>query len=103
MTWIFKNLWLIPVLPLVASGVIAVNKQRQRKLAATLAIGSMVLAFLLSLCALSATLLHHGESGVFREAAGFNWIQFGGPEPDKWLQLSWVLDPLTAIMLVMVS
>src|ERR1019366_914578 len=99
MTWIAQNLWLIPVLPLVASGVIAVNKQRQRKLAVTLSIGSMVMAFLLSLCAFSATLLHHGESGVFREVAGFNWFQFGG----QWLQLSWVLDPLTAIMLVMVS
>jgi NADH-quinone oxidoreductase subunit L len=99
MTWIAQNLWLIPVLPLVASAVIAINKQRQRKLAATLAIGSMVLAFLLSLCAFSATLLHHGESGVFREVAGFNWLQFGG----QWLHLDWVLDPLTAIMLVMVS
>ena len=99
MTWIAQNLWLIPVLPLAASGVIAVNKQRQRKLAATLAIGSMVLAFLLSLCAFSATLLHHGDNGVFREVAGFNWLQFGG----QWLQLGWVLDPLTAIMLVMVS
>ncbi|MGA2788891.1 MAG: NADH-quinone oxidoreductase subunit L [Verrucomicrobiota bacterium] len=99
MSWIAQNLWLIPVLPLAASGVIAVNKQRQRKLAATLTIGSMVLAFLLSLCAFSATLLHHGDYGVFREVAGFDWIKFGG----QWLQLGWVLDPLTAIMLVMVS
>ena len=99
MTWIAQNLWLIPVLPLVASGVIAINKQPQRKLAVALSIGSMVLAFLLSLCAFSATLIHHGESGVFREVAGFNWLQFGG----QWLQLGWVLDPLTAIMLVMVS
>ncbi len=99
MTWIAQNLWLIPVLPLVAAAIIAVNKQPQRKLAATLAIGSMVLAFLLSLCAFSATLLHHGENGVFREVAGFNWFQFGG----QWLHLDWVLDPLTAIMLVMVS
>ena len=99
MLWIAQNLWLIPVLPLAAAGVIAVNKQRKRKLAATLAIGSMVLAFLLSLCAFSATLLHHGDNGVFREVAGFNWLQFGG----QWLHLDWVLDPLTAIMLVMVS
>ena len=99
MTWIVQNLWLIPMLPLAAAGVIAVNKQRQRKLAATLAIGSMGLAFLLSLCAFSATLLHHGGNGAFREVAGFNWLQFGG----QWLQISWVLDPLTAIMLVMVS
>jgi NADH-quinone oxidoreductase subunit L len=98
MTWIAQNLWLIPVLPLAAAGVIAVNKQPQRKLAATLAIGSMALAFLLSLCALSATLLHHGD-GAFREIAGFDWLQFGG----QWLHLSWVLDPLTAVMLVMVS
>jgi NADH-quinone oxidoreductase subunit L len=99
MTWIAQNLWLIPVLPLAAASVIAVNKQRQRKLAATLAIGSMVMAFLLSLCAFSAALLHRGGNGVFREAAGFNWFQFGG----QWLQLGWVLDPLTAVMLVMVS
>jgi NADH-quinone oxidoreductase subunit L len=98
MTWIAQNLWLIPVLPLAASGVIAVNKQRQRKLAATLAIGSMVLAFLLSLCAFS-TVLVPGGHGAFREVVGFNWLQFGG----QWLQLGWVLDPLTAIMLVMVS
>ncbi|MGO8838686.1 MAG: NADH-quinone oxidoreductase subunit L [Limisphaerales bacterium] len=99
MTWIAQNLWLIPVLPLVASGVIAVNKQPQRKLAVMLAIGSMVLAFLLSLCAFGTALLHHGDNGVFREMAGFNWLQFGG----QWLHLDWVLDPLTAIMLVMVS
>ena len=99
MTWIAQNLWLIPMLPLVAAAVIAVNKQPQRRLAAALAIGSMVLAFLLSLCAFSATLLHHSDGGVFREVAGFNWLQFGG----QWLRLDWVLDPLTAIMLVMVS
>jgi NADH-quinone oxidoreductase subunit L len=99
MTWIAQNLWLIPVLPLAAAGVIAVNKQRQRKLAATLSIGSMVMAFLLSLFAFSATLLHHGDNAVFREVAGFNWFQFGG----QWLHLDWVLDPLTAVMLVMVS
>jgi NADH-quinone oxidoreductase subunit L len=100
MIWIVKNLWLIPALPLFAAGIIAVNKQPARKLAATLAIGSMALGFLLSLCAFAATLGHHGD-GVFREVFSFNWLQFGGP--DNWLQLGWVLDPLTAIMLVMVT
>ncbi len=38
---------------------------------------------------------------MFREVFSFNWLQFGGP--DNWLQLGWVLDPLTAIMLVMVT
>jgi NADH-quinone oxidoreductase subunit L len=98
MIWIVQNLWLIPALPLVASGIIAVNKQPQRKLAATLAIGSMVVAFLLSLCAFSATLGHTGP-GEFREIFSFPWIQFGG----HWMTLGWVLDPLTAIMLMMVT
>ncbi len=98
MIWIVKNLWLIPALPLFAAGIIAVNKQPARKLAATLAIGSMALGFLLSLCAFAATLGHHGE-GVFREVFSFPWIQFGG----QWMDIGWVLDPLTAIMLVMVT
>ena len=99
MHWIVQYLWLIPALPLVAAGIISVNKQPKRKLAASLAIGSMALGFLLSLCALSVT-LGHGE-GVFRETYSFNWLQFGGP--NNWLQIGWLLDPLTAIMLVMVT
>ena len=98
MIWIVKNLWLIPALPLFAAGIIAVNKQPARKLAATLAIGSMAIGFLLSLCAFAATLGHHGD-GVFREMFSFPWIQFGG----QWMDIGWVLDPLTAIMLVMVT
>ena len=70
MFWIVKNLWLIPALPLLAAGIIAVNKQPARKLAATLAIGSMAVGFLLSLCAFAATLGHHGD-GVFREVFSF--------------------------------
>ena len=105
MIWIVKNLWLIPVLPLVAAGIIAVHKQAARKRAAGLAIGSMAIGFLLSLCAFAAT-LNHGKQGLarvgegpFREVFSFNWIQFGG----QWMSLGWILDPLTAIMLVMVT
>ncbi len=102
MIWIVKNLWLIPALPLVAAGIISVNKQPKRKLAASLAIGSMAVGFLLSLCAFAATLGHHGAGHeAFREVFSFNWLQFGGA--DNWLQLGWVLDPLTAIMLMMVT
>jgi len=97
MNWIVQYLWLIPALPLVAAGIIAVNKQPQRKLAASLAIGSMAVGFLLSLCAFAAT-LHHGE-GVFREVYSFPWIKFGG----QWMDIGWVLDPLTAVMLMMVT
>jgi NADH-quinone oxidoreductase subunit L len=100
MIWIVKNLWLIPALPLFAAGIIAVNKQPKRKLAASLAIGSMALGFLLSLCAFAVTLGHHGEGHkAFCEVFSFNWIQFGG----QWMDIGWVLDPLTAIMLMMVT
>src|SRR5205085_1838375 len=39
----------------------------------------------------------HGE--VSRQHFNFRWFQFG----DSWLELGWVLDPLAAVMLVMVS
>ncbi len=61
MTWIVHNLWLIPALPILAAGLSALAPQRYRKFSATLAIGSMVFAFLLSLCAFANTLGHHGE------------------------------------------
>ena len=98
MTWIAKNLWLIPVLPLLAAGLSALLKQSQRRAAASLAIGSLVISFLLSCCAFAATLhAPHGE--VFREFQNFTWLQFG----ESSLRLGWVLDPLTAIMRVKFS
>src|SRR6188474_2916072 len=100
MLWIVKNLWLIPALPLVAAGLIALMKQRQCKSAAALAIGSLAFSFLLSLCAFAPT-LRSGE-GVFREVYNFAWLQFGADEASI-LKLGWVLDPLTAVMLVMVT
>ncbi len=99
MNWIVKNLWLIPVLPLVAAGLSAFLKQSQRRLAASLAIGALAISFLLSCCAFAST-LHaptHGE--IFREFQNFTWLQFG----ESSLRLGWVFDPLTAIMLVMVT
>ena len=97
MPWIVQNLWLIPALPILAAGMSALTPQRYRKFSATLAIGSMVCAFLLSLCAFAHTLGHHGEEA--RQVFNFPWFQFGS----EWLKLGWVLDPLTAVMLVMVT
>ncbi len=94
MTWIVQNLWLIPALPFLAAGFGALLRQRSRMPAASLAIGSMALSFLLSLCAFAHALAHPAIQ-VFN----FRWFQFG----DQWLQLGWVLDPLTAVMLVMVT
>jgi len=99
MTWIAKNLWLIPVLPLVAAGLSALLKQPQRRAAASLAIGSLAISFLLSCCAFAATLHAPAHGEVFRQTPSFTWLQFG----ESSLRLGTVLDPLTAIMLVMVT
>src|SRR5450755_765888 len=97
MTWIVQNLWLIPALPVVAAGISALLKQRSRIPAASLAIGSMALSLLLSLCAFANVLGNHSGEVVLTH--NFGWFQFG----NEWLKLGWMLDPLTAVMLVMVT
>src|SRR5438309_9235483 len=99
MALILKYLWLIPALPLVAAGLTAITKQRHRKFAAGLAIGSMILATGLSLVALINAIQHSGHFGEVRQYYNFNWFQLG----DSWVKLGWVLDPLGAVMLAMVS
>ncbi len=91
-----RFLWLIPVLPLIAAGVIALTRQRQRGLAAGLAIGSMGMATLLAFAAFISTL---GGGAETRQVYNFRWFEMGSTT----VQLGWVLDPLTAVMLVMVS
>src|SRR6202789_992469 len=99
MIWIVRNLWLIPALPALAAGLSALAKQRSRRFAASLAIGSMGLSFLLSLCAFAHTLSSSGQGETAKEVFNFPWLQYGG----EWLKLGWMLDPLTAVMLVMVT
>jgi len=96
--WIVRNLWLIPTLPILAGATISVTKQRHRVFAASLAIASMAIAFLLSLDAfLHVVSLGHGET--LKQAVNINWFQFG----NEWVKLGWLLDPLTAVMLLMVT
>ena len=92
-------LWLIPVAPMVASGVIALLKQPCRKLAASLAIGSLSISLLLSLVAFGHVVAGWAHGSVVREFVNVTWFRFGSSTVD----LGWVLDPLAAIMLVMVS
>lgn len=91
---IVRYLWLIPALPILAAGIIAFLRQPQRKLSSALAIGAVALSFLLSLAAFT-TSLHTADKLI----VNVPWFQFG----DQWLQLGWLLDPLTAVMLVMVT
>ncbi len=99
MKFIVQYLWLIPALPLLAAGLTSLAKQRHRKFATCLAIGSMALALGLSCVAFANALQHSGHGQAARQVFKFGWFRFG----DVWLELGWVLDPLTAVMLVMVS
>ena len=84
---------------MVAAGLSALLKQAGRKTAATLAIGSLSFSLLLSLVAFAHVLSDWTVGIATREVFNFTWIQFGASNVD----LGWVLDPLSAIMLVMVS
>jgi NADH-quinone oxidoreductase subunit L len=92
-------LWLIPAVPMVAAGVAALLKQGNRRTSATLAIGSISVSLLLSLAAFVHVLAGWSYGQAMRETTKFTWVQVGSANID----LGWVLDPLSAVMLVMVS
>jgi NADH-quinone oxidoreductase subunit L len=96
---IAQNLWLIPAVPMVASGVIALLRQPRRKLSSMLAIGSLAFSLLLALAAFGHVLSGWMSGQAVRETVKFTWIQVGNTAVD----LGWVLDPLSAVMLVMVT
>jgi NADH-quinone oxidoreductase subunit L len=96
---ITRILWLIPAVPILASGAIALLKQPQRKTSSTVAIGSLGFSLLLALAAFGHVVAAWSRGIAVRETVSFTWFQFGATNVD----LGWVLDPLSAIMLVMVS
>ncbi len=96
---IAQILWLIPAVPIVASGVIALMKQPARKVASTLAIGSLAVSLLLALVAFGHVLTGWSHGFSVRETVNFTWLQMGTGTVD----LGWVLDPLSAVMAVMVT
>ena len=92
---IIPLLWLIPAIPLVASLIILLLGPSRRKAAATLAIAGQAAAFILALLAFLPTLATPG----FRAVHNITWFTFG----EQALRIGWVLDPLTAVMLMMVT
>ena len=99
MTWIVQNLWLIPALPLLAAGLSALLKRPHRALSAGLAIGAMGGSFLLSCVAFAQALSQSHAAAVLRPTHNVDWFTLG----ETTVRLGWVLDPLTAVMLVMVT
>ncbi|HEV8494251.1 MAG TPA: NADH-quinone oxidoreductase subunit L [Candidatus Angelobacter sp.] len=92
-------LWLIPALPIVASGCIALLRQPRRRAAATLSIGSLGFSLLIAIVAFAHVLSGWVAGNAVRETANITWIRFGSSA----VELGWMLDPLSAVMLVMVS
>ena len=88
-------LWLIPALPLLAAGVGALTPRGGRSLSAGAAIGAMGGAFAVSCLALLAALRDPAAHQVYN----FTWFELG----QGTLRLGWLLDPLTALMCVMVT
>jgi NADH-quinone oxidoreductase subunit L len=91
-------LWLIPALPIVASGYIALLGQPRRKTAAALSIGSLGVSLLIAIVAFAHVVSGWLAGNSVRETSSFTWIRFGSSA----VELGWVLDPLSAVMLVMV-
>jgi NADH-quinone oxidoreductase subunit L len=94
-SWIVTNLWLIPAVPLAAALLILSFANSRRKIGATLAITGQVIAFGLSVMAFLPTLAEPG----WRAFHNFTWFTFG----EYALRIGWVLDPLTAAMLLMIT
>ena len=90
-----QYLWLIPALPLLAAAIGALTPRAGRTLAAGAAIGAMGLSFLLS-CAALVTALAEPAAHLTHN---FAWFDLG----EGTVRLGWLLDPLAALMCVMVT
>jgi NADH-quinone oxidoreductase subunit L len=95
MSWIIDHLWLIPAVPFAASLAILSLPNGRHRGAAALAIAGQIAALVLSFFAFLPTLQVSG----FRVVQNFTWFTFG----DHALRLGWVLDPLAAVMLTMIT
>jgi NADH-quinone oxidoreductase subunit L len=93
--WILNHLWLIPSVPFAVALIILSLPKARRRSAAALAVTGQVAALAMSVVAFVPTLQTHG----FRAVQNFTWFTFG----DNPLRIGFVLDPLAAAMLLMIS
>jgi len=88
-------LWFVPALPLLAAGIGAFAPSTARRATAGAAIAAMAISFLLSCGALLTALRDPAVHAIHN----FAWFDLGHGA----LRLGLVLDPLTALMCVMVT
>ena len=93
--WILNHLWLIPAVPFAASLIILSLSNPRRRSAAAVAVAGQVAALALSIVVFLPTLQTNG----FRAVQNFTWFSFG----DDALRIGFVLDPLAATMLLMIT
>ena len=95
MNWLLNYWWLTPAVPLVAALLILLLDGSRQRTGFVLAILGQIAAFLLAVAALVLTLKAPGT----RELLNFTWFRFG----DQVLRVGFILDPLAAAMLVMIT
>ena len=91
-------LWWVPLLPLIAGGIIAFLPNGRGRIASKLAIGALFVSCLIALGAFVCTLAPV-EGEAFRLATSQNWFTFG----DVALKVGLLLDPMSAAMAAMVT
>ncbi len=93
-------LWLLPVFPLVAFGLIVLFANRNRALSHTLALGAAFLSWSGAM-AIFVWALHVGPEELAKHPVHsvVNWLPVG----DTFLKIGVMLDPLTAVVLFFVA
>ncbi len=89
-------LWWVPLLPLIAGGIIAFLPDSRGRIASKLAIGALFVSCVISLVALACSLAPKETVEGF---APITWFTFG----DVALKVGLLLDPLSAGMAAMVT
>ncbi len=89
------SLWLIPALPLAAAAIGALAPRHAFKRSASVAIAALAFSFLLSCGALTTAL----ADPAAHLTANLAWFDLGHGA----MRLGWLLDPLAALMCVMVT
>ena len=95
MSWMVPHLWLIAAIPLGASLLILSLNNSRRAASSLIAVLAQGAALLLAVAAFVPTLHTPG----YRAFHNFTWFTFG----ENAVRIGWLLDPLTAAMLVMIT